>query len=208
MTELERRAPGGGLDRYESRYMATRGQVIAHQRFPPTWRYHATFALVAAIVAAKAQTLLIAASGLGVVGLAWLFFAALRVTLTATHVHVQYGLLGPRIPIERIRSADAIEYDWTRYRGGFIRHKLLSRETLFSMPGDRGRALRIRWNSRSGAEKTTVVSCPDPVGLATAIDSLLQARRDAVTQSPESNDGLRLDDQNDSRQCLPASGED
>ncbi len=46
--------------------------------------------------------------------LIWLLFAVLRVTVTKEHVVVQYGVFGPKIPIDAITSAEEIDYDWTQ----------------------------------------------------------------------------------------------
>ncbi len=156
------------LDRYQARHMERTG-LLSHERFPATWRYHATFAVLALLVAAKAQTIAIAAVAVSVIAVVWLFFAVLRINVTATHVHVQYGLFGPRIPIERIRSAEAVTYDVSRYRGSFIRHRLFRRETLYAMPGDGGRAVRLRWTDDRGRLRTTIVSCRDPDAIVSAV---------------------------------------
>ena len=54
--------------------------------------------------------------------LVWVLFSALRISLTSKEVHVQYGLFGPRIPIEASASCEACGDDWKLYGGSGIRY--------------------------------------------------------------------------------------
>jgi hypothetical protein len=55
---------------------------------------------------------------LGVLGLV---LGVLRVVVTEGAVHVRYGLWGPTIALENIRSCRPVNYDWTEFGGWGIR---------------------------------------------------------------------------------------
>jgi hypothetical protein len=108
--------------------------------------------------------------------LVWILFSTLRISVTAKEVHVQYGLLGPRIPIEAIESCEACEYDWKQYGGWGIRFGR-DGSIAYNMLGDGGRAVRITY--KKGAKlKKVLLAARDPERLATAIQ---QARAMALT---------------------------
>jgi hypothetical protein len=108
--------------------------------------------------------------------LVWILFSTLRISVTAKEVHVQYGLLGPRIPIEAIESCEACEYDWKQYGGWGIRFGR-DGSVAYNMLGDGGRAVRITY--KKGAKlKKVLLAARDPERLATAIQ---QARAMALT---------------------------
>ena len=160
------------LDRYESKYMVAGSPVLAHERVPARWQYHATFGLIAAILLLKASTLLVAGVAMAGLAAAWLFFSGLRVAVTAEAVDIKLGLFGPRIPLKAIRSATATAHNWTDFRGAFIRTNFWRRETLYALPGTSGKALRLEWTNGRGKQRTTVVACRDPGALAKTIRRL------------------------------------
>jgi len=111
--------------------------------------------------------------------LVWILFSTLRISVTAKEVHVQYGLLGPRIPIGAIEACEACEYDWKQYGGWGIRFGR-DGSVAYNMLGDGGRAVRITY--KKGAKlKKVLLAARDPERLATAIQ---QARAMALTSSP------------------------
>jgi hypothetical protein len=91
----------------------------------------------------------------------WLLFSVLRATVTRSHVHIQYGLFGPKIPLEKIEACEAVSYDWKRY-GGFGIRRGRDGSWAYNMMGDQGRAVKLRWKDESGKEVTTLVSASDP----------------------------------------------
>lgn len=109
----------------------------------------------------------------------WLLFAVLRVTVTQKHLHIQYGLFGPKIPLDKIEACDAVAYDWKRY-GGFGIRRGRDGSWAYNMMGDQGRAARVKWRDEKGSEVTTLVSTPDPEGLAVAV----RRARDAANKGP------------------------
>ena len=98
----------------------------------------------------------------------WTLFSVLRCTVTSAHVHIQYGLFGPKIPLEKIEMCEAVHYDWKQY-GGFGIRKSFDGSTMYNMMGDQGRAVRIRWKKENGAEATTLVSAQDPEAFVRAV---------------------------------------
>lgn len=63
-------------------------------------------------------------------------FAVLRTVVTQTEVNVKYGLWGPRIPLERIRSCKVVDYDWTRFGGWGIRRGVGGKWAYVPGPGE------------------------------------------------------------------------
>jgi hypothetical protein len=100
----------------------------------------------------------------------WLNFMALRVVVTPKTVYIQYGLLGPKIPIESITHCEAEEYSIWKYGGYGIRYSLFDGSWAFNMLGDKGRAVRIHYRLPSGRERKIVLSSHEPQALADAIN--------------------------------------
>lgn len=107
--------------------------------------------------------------------LVWILFSTLRISVTTKEVHVQYGLFGPRIPIEAIESCESCEYDWKQYGGWGIRYGR-DGSVAYNMLGDGGRAVRITYK-KGGKLKKVLLAASDPERLATAIQ---QARAMAL----------------------------
>jgi hypothetical protein len=119
--------------------------------------------------------------------LTWGLLTAIRVAVTDTHVHVQYGLFGPKIALEDIVAVDVEDYQWLRYGGWGIRRGL-DGAWAFSVPGRGGKAVRIRYRD-AGKVKAVVVSSEQAGALAAAIHEAASARglhalEDAIAASP------------------------
>lgn len=165
-------------DEYERRYMSEGGLVYQSKaRAPllfllllllPTLIAVPIVAAAALQPGAPASTWLAALPGPIITLVVGLLFAVLRATVTATHVHIQYGLFGPKIPLARIESCEAVSYDWKRY-GGFGIRRGLDGSWAYNMMGDQGRAVRIVWRDESGDRVTTLLSSPDPEAFAAAV---------------------------------------
>ena len=67
-----------------------------------------------------------------------------------------------------IEQAEYFEYDFKRYGGWGIRLGP-GGEWMYNMPGDQGRAVRIRWKDKKGRERITCVGTPTARELAGAI---------------------------------------
>ncbi|MCC6526316.1 MAG: hypothetical protein IT373_26960 [Polyangiaceae bacterium] len=108
-----------------------------------------------------------------------LLFSHVRVTVSAAQLVVQYGLFGPKVPLERITHVSAEAYDWKKFGGWGIKW---SRDgtTAYSVPGGNGRVVRVHYLDPKGKEKKVVVSVDDADGMAAAIQ-LARAGRTAGT---------------------------
>ena len=170
----------GGVDAYEREYMNDGELVVMREKTRMDWRATG-FAAAASIfvVAWSATHGLGLGLGLGVgVGLFLfsLLFAVLRVRVTTEHVEVQYGLIGPKIPLHAIESIEAVEHEWT----GFLRWGVspLGRgEWLYSIAGDEGRAVKIVWRNLEGRRQVHYVGSFEHQELAAAIKA---ARRSCL----------------------------
>jgi hypothetical protein len=175
-------------DEYERKYMGEGG--IAYQskaKAPGT--FHAIFSLpvllsaviltITAALSPGAPPWLPALSLLQVAVMLpiWLLFAVLRATVTSTHVHIQYGVFGPKIPLENVIRCESATYDWKKYGGWGIRRGT-DGSWAYNMMGDQGRAVRIVWRDDRGKETTTLVSARDPDAFVRAVTEM-KAKRSA-----------------------------
>jgi hypothetical protein len=100
--------------------------------------------------------------------LMWALFSVLRVSVTEQHLHVQYGLFGPKIPVNAIESAEAVDYNAMKFGGWGIKRSL-DGEWIYNMPGDGGRALKVVWRDGKGKQRTTYIGMPQPEPAAAAV---------------------------------------
>jgi len=115
----------------------------------------------------------------------WLLFSVRRVTVTGRHVHVQYGVIGPKIPLDAIDEVEALPFDIKRPGGWGIHY--VRGEWVYGMPGDEGRAVRIVWRDAKGRRKVIVLGNRDPETLAAAIErARVPAPKDSEADSPRS----------------------
>ncbi len=77
----------------------------------------------------------IAALGFLFAGLA-VTFAVLRTIVTDSEVNVKYGLWGPRIPLDRIKSCKVVDYDWTKFGGWGLRRGVGGKWAYVPGPGE------------------------------------------------------------------------
>ena len=167
-------AGGRVPDRYEAEYMKGEGVVLYRDKSRAPWPLHAIFGVGTLITIASAFTAPGAWVGVAatvpILLIMWLLFAVLRVTVSQGHVNVQYGLFGPKIPVESIESAEAVEYDWKQFGGWGIRLNSKG-EWMYNMPGDGGRAVRIAWRDKKGKAKVTYVGSLQSDDLAAQISA-------------------------------------
>lgn len=176
-------------DEYEKKYMSEGGLLYESKSKAPLTFHLLVLApsLLSALILSIVSTLPGVSPWVLLAGLPallitiplWLLFAVLRVTVTQKHLHVQYGLFGPKIPLDQIEACDAVAYDWKRY-GGFGIRRARDGSWAYNMMGDQGRAVRVKWRDDKGAEVITLISTPDPEGLAVAV----RRARDAARSGP------------------------
>ncbi len=96
-------------------------------------------------------------------------FVTLRVAVTRSHVHVQYGLAGPKIAVERITAVRAERYSWREWGGWGVKMRGKGQWAYSSTAaGDGG--VRIEHLGEDGAPCVTWVSAKDPAVLVEAIE--------------------------------------
>lgn len=158
-------------DAYERAYMAGDGTVLFRDKSRAPWPLHAIFGAAGAVVvgAAIASGELAGLVALPLLALVWLFFAVLRVTVSAQAINVQYGMFGPKIPLAAIESAEAVSYDWKKFGGWGIKRSL-DGQWIYNMPGDGGRAVRVTWRDPKGRRHVTLIGSRRADELARQVD--------------------------------------
>jgi hypothetical protein len=162
--------PPPPIDDYERSYMGG-DAPLARSRIANPWWFHALFAppIVALIFAAvTTPQALVPLLLLPLMLLLWICIWFLRLTVTPTHVHVQYGLFGPKIPVSAIQRASAETYEWTDYGGWGIRYRP-GIGWAYSVPGGGGRGVKIAYGE-GARTKEVFVSTDRPDEIVAAIE--------------------------------------
>ena len=169
-------------DDYEARFMSE-GEVLLRERHVS--RVYAGLMAIPALGAiAGALAILIApdapaAAALvplfvgGTVAGAGLFFAVMRTTVTTQYLNVQYGLLGPSIPIAAIESHEVVELS-PLSRLAFGPKLELDGSWRYIPPGVKG-GVRVRW-SEGGKERSCLSGAGDPEALSRALSRAREGR--------------------------------
>jgi hypothetical protein len=193
-------------DDYERKYMSGEGEVLHRAKMRAPWWFFLFFAIPIAIelivfgaifaTVPHASPAMLVLPGVIIpfLVLMALLFAVLRVTVTNKIVHVQYGLFGPKIPIEAIQSAAVVNYDWKQY-GGFGIRRGRDGSWAYNMVGDAGRAVKVVWTDK-GKTNTHLLVSSDPGALVSAI-------KEACTGAPR----LRVEDDSASADAIIAEAE-
>jgi hypothetical protein len=173
-------------DRYERTYMRA-NDALARQRIPMAWWGHALFAtpfalILRAVVAQPRAALFVA---LAIVSLLWLLLMTLRVAVTRTHVHVQLGFFGPKIPIGNIESVQAGR--GPRLRTGWGIRLGIDGAVTYSVPAPIRDYLEIVYRTGS-RQRIARVMTDDPKSLVDAINTAREQRTEALSGK------LRIDD--------------
>jgi hypothetical protein len=175
-------------DGYEKRYMAADDAVVvARQRMPPS--YHAVLAvpligLVAAAVVAHVYALL---ALVPLLLLMWALFLYLRVVVSATHVHIQLGVFGPKIPIGAIEAVRVGKYDSAKY-GDKAMRTASDGSTAYYVGCETG--VEIVYRSEAGGSTTVFASCEEAAKIVEAVE---RARRAAAPADAKRASGLRVE---------------
>lgn len=166
-------------DAYEQKYMAARGTVLRREK--AVWKLHwlLLFAplvtlLVAGLgfagVGSKPMPLPVAFALLPMAALLfalWAAFITLRVTVTTREIVVQYGLFGPRIPIDSIESCVVKDIPALAFAGGI---KRVDGAWAYTLYGHGTRVVRIKWRSAAGKKCATILSSNDPDAFAELVE--------------------------------------
>ncbi len=214
MTEEQQQTPSGpdaGVsvgDEYVSQYMEGGAALaIAKKRMP--WWWFALMAVPGAglflsgVIGAVSGTMPIIAAlltlviALGLTSVMALLFSHLRTVVTDRVMHIQLGLWGPKIPLDKIQSIRGGMYDWKKYGGWGIRY---GRDGSFcySVPGGTGQCVEVEWINDKGKTSKHVVSVDDAASIVNAVERARSAiaagatgvRIDSAPASAASSDGV------------------
>lgn len=162
-------------DGYEREYMAG-GAMLHRERV--RWKQHwlLLLPLVPCLVLGVVFTTMASVPAFAIALMAaevvlfsvlWLLFQVLRIHVTKTEVHIQYGLWGPRVPVHSIESAKVVSYDWKRF-GGWGLKRAPDGTHAYTLSGSSKEVVEIAWRD-GDARKKLVVSSDDPAALAAQI---------------------------------------
>ena len=167
-------------DAYEAAYMGADEDVLHREKLSyPRWfrilmPLLMTTVLLAAsagsIVAGDALVAVIAGMLIPVALLGLLVMSTLRVTVTSKNLHVQYGVVGPSIPLSAIEHCEAEHYSVWKYGGYGIRYSITEKAWCYNMLGDKGQAVRIHWRDAKGKLRKTLIASETHIALAGAIN--------------------------------------
>ncbi len=184
-------------DEYARKHMAAEGDALFFdKKHWPRWfnrliggaMIAASCAVVGGAVVDAKPELLVALLPISFSFVAQLSFSTLRTMVTRRFVHIQYGLFGPKIPIEDFISADVVDYDWKKYGGFGIRYSIRDGSMAYNMMGDQGRAVKLVYRAK-GKETVLLVSADDPERLCAAI---AEARATSTSAPASSLSDVRL----------------
>lgn len=171
--EYEDRFMDGARARYHEKHVA-RG-LVAVMAVPTLFSLGIGVAVLFTPAWPGVFVALFAATVLTVSTLAW---STMRTTVTTTHLVVQYGTLGPSVPLEAIESAEIVSL------GAFERAafgaKYRGKDGWSYISPGQERGVRVRW--RQGAElRQILVGAENADALASAIEEgRRHARGEAV----------------------------
>jgi len=176
--------PNRTPDEYERRFMSADGDVLFRDRAVVPRAFLGFLGAVgvgiAALAAIVPEAWPAALIGLPTLGFTAAFMMALRTAVTTDVVHIQYGVIGPRIPIEAIERCQAIDYKLWQVGGWGIR-LTLDGTTVYNMMGDGQRAAEIVY--RDGKKtKRVLVSVKDLDGFVAAVNAA-RSRKATATSS-------------------------
>ena len=179
-------------DPYESEFMGADGDddVVhrAKMTLPAWFKWFVTLAVLgglgagaySAFQAGDMASVGILAGLLPVMLFMITMMATLRVSVTKEEVNVQYGPIGPTIPIDAIEHCEAEDYKLWKYGGDGIRYSPIERAWCFNMVGDGGHAVRIHYRTDSGRLRKVLIASNHPHLLADAINRVRIARGQEV----------------------------
>lgn len=173
-------------DEYEAEFMGSGDGVLHREKLSyPAWFLALAGTAIAGGYAAGIWQVLQAGDPKGLAVLAavlplmlvmMVMVSTLRVTVTRDQVAVQYGPIGPQIPIDSIEHCEAEDYEFWKYGGYGVRYSPIEGAWCYNMLGDKGKAVRIHYRTKSGALRKVLVASPRHHVLADAINRARMAR--------------------------------
>jgi hypothetical protein len=116
-------------------------------------------------------------------------FGVLRTLVTERAVHVKYGLWGPTIPLDAIRSCKVVEYDWTEFGGWGIR---LGKNGTWAYVPASGPVIELVYDDGK-KEKRVLVGAQNAEATALAIDRARGATHLRVEEEAKPDVAKRVD---------------
>lgn len=151
--------PAQRPDLYEAQYMSADGGILHERRRMPGW-FFALMGVIAVVelgASAAAMSVFPALIALPVLAAVTLLLSHLRVVLTREHLHIQYGLWGPKVAVQDIVSMRVEPYSMMRY-GGFGIRRSLDGFWAYSTPGGNGQCLVIEARDGKGGTRKLCVT--------------------------------------------------
>ena len=122
----------------------------------------------------------------------WLLFTHIRITVTMDHLHVQYGVFGPKIPIRDVVSIQAEQYDWKEFGGWGLKVSRRDRTQAYSFAGGADRGVRIEYRAEDGSIRKAFVSTEEPEEIVRAV-ALAQRAASGGTEELETKSDAEAD---------------
>ncbi|MFO0562791.1 MAG: hypothetical protein U0269_32530 [Polyangiales bacterium] len=180
MAEEQKDTVATAEDEYVAKYMEGGDALaIAKKRMPWWWfvllSVPAGGMALAGIVGAIAGTvpipgvILTLLLSVFLMGFMTLLFSHLRTVVTDHALHIQLGLWGPKIPLEKITAIKAAMYDWKKYGGWGIRWGR-DGSICYSVPGGTGECVEVEWTNPSGKTVKHVVSVDNAASIVSAVE--------------------------------------
>lgn len=199
--------PPQAPDAYASRYMSAEGGVLHERRRMPGWFFGILgfAALVQLVASVGTASLAPAIFALPVLALVALLLSHLRVVLTPEHLHVQYGLWGPRVAVADIVSMRVEPYAMLRF-GGFGIRRSLDGVWAYSTPGGNNLALIIEARDGRGGVRKLCVTLDRAHEFKQRIEALQAASRVRVDAGAEQPSADLADEGEDRRAAARRQG--
>jgi hypothetical protein len=84
--------------------------------------------------------------------LQWIMFAILRVHVSDSEIHIQYGMFGPRINLHSLESCKVVEYQHSNYGGWGIRG-MLDGNMAYIMMDQSNQMVELVWQEGGRTKK-------------------------------------------------------
>jgi hypothetical protein len=199
-------------DAYEEKFMSDGAEVLLRDK--TVWRAGVAMLGIPTLVTLGASALAAwglathtaeASAWLGLViplgvasitGTCTALFAVLRCTVTTEHLSVQFGVLGPSIPIDAITSIEVAPYLFSHWGGWGVRG--LGRNVAYSTTGP-GRGVQIVY-LKDGVPHRVFVTSYDPESIVRAVQEAKARRaRPAATRVAAELGDADEEDESDER---------